>query len=70
VPPAELESLLLTHPLISDVAVIGIYDEEEATELPRAYVVCADGKVAKGENLFGFACFPVFLEFACSFLGS
>ncbi|KZT25992.1 AMP binding protein [Neolentinus lepideus HHB14362 ss-1] len=39
VPPAELESLLLQHPDIIDVAVIGVESEQEATEVPRAYVV-------------------------------
>ena len=38
VPPAELEGLLLSHDAINDVAVIGIYDKEQATELPRAYI--------------------------------
>lgn len=42
-PPAELESVLLQHPDISDCAVIGINSEKEATELPRAYVVHAKG---------------------------
>ena len=39
VPPAELEAALLSHPSISDAAVIGIYFEEDATEYPVAYVV-------------------------------
>ncbi|KAI6044147.1 AMP binding protein [Pisolithus marmoratus] len=39
-PPAELESLLLQHPDVADAAVIGV-PSEEATELPRAYVVPA-----------------------------
>ncbi|KAF8908000.1 AMP binding protein [Mucidula mucida] len=36
VPPAELESILCGHPEIADAAVIAIYDEEQATELPRS----------------------------------
>jgi acyl-CoA synthetase (AMP-forming)/AMP-acid ligase II len=40
VAPAELEALLITHPEVGDVAVIGIPDEE-AGELPKAYVVPA-----------------------------
>ncbi|XP_033733817.1 4-coumarate--CoA ligase 1-like isoform X2 [Pecten maximus] len=36
--PAELEDLLLQHPGIQDAAVIGVADEE-AGEVPRAYVV-------------------------------
>jgi len=39
VPPAEMEALLLQHPKVVDVAVIGVYSEKDATELPRAYVV-------------------------------
>jgi acyl-CoA synthetase (AMP-forming)/AMP-acid ligase II len=38
VPPAELEAILLTHPSIADAAVIPIPDEE-AGEIPKAYVV-------------------------------
>ncbi|KIJ15492.1 hypothetical protein PAXINDRAFT_99370 [Paxillus involutus ATCC 200175] len=41
VPPAELEAVLLQHPDVADAAVIGIYSKEEATELPRAYLVPA-----------------------------
>jgi acyl-CoA synthetase (AMP-forming)/AMP-acid ligase II len=40
VAPAELEALLITHPEVGDVAVIGVPDEE-AGELPKAYVVPA-----------------------------
>ena len=40
VPPAELEALIITHPKVADVAVIGVPDEE-AGELPKAYVVTA-----------------------------
>jgi len=43
VPPAELEGLLLSHPKINDVAVVGIYSEDQATEVPRAYIVPAPG---------------------------
>ncbi|KAL9005966.1 MAG: hypothetical protein Q9188_001256 [Gyalolechia gomerana] len=43
VPPAELEGLLVSHPKINDVAVVGLYDKEQATEIPRAYVVLAPG---------------------------
>ncbi|HEX8053577.1 MAG TPA: 4-coumarate--CoA ligase family protein [Thermoleophilaceae bacterium] len=40
VAPAELEALLINHPDVQDVAVIGVPDEE-AGELPKAYVVPA-----------------------------
>lgn len=43
VPPAELEGLLFGHDDIDDVAVIGIDDVEQATEVPRAYVVLKKG---------------------------
>jgi 4-coumarate--CoA ligase len=38
VAPAELEGILVGHPQVDDVAVIGIYSEEQASELPRAYI--------------------------------
>ena len=40
VAPAELEALLIDHPEVADVAVVGVPDEE-AGELPKAYVVAA-----------------------------
>jgi len=43
VPPAELEGKLLAHPKIYDVAVLGIYKKEDATEVPRAYVTLHPG---------------------------
>ncbi len=42
VPPAELEALLIAHPHIADVAVIGVADTE-AGELPKAFVVPVAG---------------------------
>ena len=38
VPPAELEAVLLTHSCVSDAAVIP-YPDEEAGEVPKAFVV-------------------------------
>lgn len=47
VPPAELEQLLICHPNVDDVAVIGVPDLE-AGELPKAFVV-RRGEVTEGE---------------------
>ena len=41
VAPAELEATLVAHPQIQDAAVIGQHDEE-AGEIPVAFVVCQD----------------------------
>ncbi|KAG0369236.1 hypothetical protein BC939DRAFT_396196 [Gamsiella multidivaricata] len=43
VAPAELEALLIDHPLILDAAVIGVDNKEQATEVPLAFVVRAPG---------------------------
>jgi 4-coumarate--CoA ligase len=43
VAPAELEGLLVDHPHVDDAAVVGLYDKEQATELPRAYLVLKKG---------------------------
>lgn len=47
VPPAELEALLLTHPQVADVAVIGVLDQGE--EVPKAFVVRQPGAGDLGE---------------------
>lgn len=41
VSPTELELILLSHPKVADAAVIGIPDEE-ASEIPKAFVVVTD----------------------------
>lgn len=42
VPPAELEALLISHPKVADVAVIGIADDD-AGEIPKAFIVPVAG---------------------------
>ncbi|CZR54310.1 related to 4-coumarate-CoA ligase 2 [Phialocephala subalpina] len=39
VAPAELEGLLIGHPKIGDACVLGVYEESQATELPKAFLV-------------------------------
>ncbi|KAK9703315.1 hypothetical protein K7432_010813 [Basidiobolus ranarum] len=43
VAPAELEALLLTHPQVSDVGVIGVRCPKRLTEIPKAYIVLKPG---------------------------
>ncbi|KAF2168737.1 hypothetical protein M409DRAFT_65156 [Zasmidium cellare ATCC 36951] len=43
VAPAELEALLNSHPKIADAAAIGVWSDEQQTEVPRAYVVKKGG---------------------------
>ena len=50
VAPAELEALLITHPKVTDVAVIGIPDDE-AGELPKAFVTCPEGEQVTLEEI-------------------
>jgi len=61
VPPAELEALIITHPKVADVAVIGVPDDE-AGEIPKAFVVpmpeqtvtLADIQELVGEHLVSY----------------
>jgi acyl-CoA synthetase (AMP-forming)/AMP-acid ligase II len=59
VAPAELEALLLTHPLVADCAVIR-RAHPEAGEVPRAYVVRREGSGGRA----GDACGPGGVEAA------
>jgi acyl-coenzyme A synthetase/AMP-(fatty) acid ligase len=43
VAPAELEAILLGREDIADACVIGVWDSERSSELPRAYVVPKQG---------------------------
>jgi acyl-CoA synthetase (AMP-forming)/AMP-acid ligase II len=42
VAPAELEGYLHEFPGVADCAVVGVYNKELATEIPRAYIVTED----------------------------
>ena len=53
VPPAELEALIVQHPAVADVAVIGVPDVE-AGELPKAFVVLKPGAEATAEDIQSF----------------
>jgi acyl-CoA synthetase (AMP-forming)/AMP-acid ligase II len=53
VAPAELEAILLRHPSVADAAVIPSPDEE-AGEVPKAFVVLREGAAAAPEELLSF----------------
>jgi 4-coumarate--CoA ligase len=53
VPPAELEALLITHPEVADVAVIGVPDAE-AGEKVKAFVVRGGDSTLSAETLQSF----------------
>jgi 4-coumarate--CoA ligase len=38
-----LEGLLIDHPKVNDAAVIGLWNKDQESELPRAYLVLAPG---------------------------
>lgn len=51
--PAEIEALLLSHPAIADAAVIPLPDEE-AGEIPKAYIVLKPGMTATTTEIKDF----------------
>ena len=53
VPPAELEGLLLEHPAVADAAVVPKPDEE-AGEIPKAFVVVKPGSETSDEEIMSF----------------
>ena len=53
VAPAELEALVLTHPAVADAAVIPSPDEE-AGELPKAFIVLKVGQQVSAEAIMDF----------------
>jgi acyl-CoA synthetase (AMP-forming)/AMP-acid ligase II len=53
VAPAELEAVLCSSESVADAGVIGIYDNSQATEWPRAYVVPRDPELVKNKDRAG-----------------
>jgi acyl-CoA synthetase (AMP-forming)/AMP-acid ligase II len=53
VPPAELEAILIAHPEVADCAVVGV-PEEEAGEIPKAFVVPVAGCACDPDELMEF----------------
>lgn len=51
--PAEIENYLYTHPLIKQVAVVGIPDEVKGA-VPMAYVVLKEGAKADSKDIVDF----------------
>jgi long-chain acyl-CoA synthetase len=53
VAPAELEGVLLEHPDVADCGVTGVPDDE-AGEVPKAFVVLRSGRAATAADLAAF----------------
>jgi acyl-CoA synthetase (AMP-forming)/AMP-acid ligase II len=51
--PDELENVILTHPKVEDVAVIGVYDEEWG-ELPKAICVLRKGETSSDAEIMEY----------------
>lgn len=52
--PAEIEDVLLRHPAVEDVGVIGVPDKRRG-ECPKAFVVLAEDEKATEEEILRFA---------------
>lgn len=61
VPPAEIESLLLTHPKIVDAAVVGLPDEMSG-ELPLAFVVRKQGEKLTEKEVIDYVAGNLFID--------
>jgi acyl-CoA synthetase (AMP-forming)/AMP-acid ligase II len=53
VAPAELEALLLSHPAVADVAVVGAHDADHE-EVPKAFVVRQPGAELSEDEVMAF----------------
>ncbi|KAJ3621948.1 hypothetical protein MTP99_002490 [Tenebrio molitor] len=53
VSPSEIENLLIQHPSVKDVGVVGVADERVG-EVPLAFVVKQAGREVTGEELIAF----------------
>ncbi|MGB4779098.1 AMP-binding protein [Microbacterium sp.] len=51
--PAELEALLLSHPQVTDAAVIGVLDDDKQ-EIPKAFVVRVPGSKITEDDVMAF----------------
>ncbi|KAG4074215.1 hypothetical protein HA402_015518 [Bradysia odoriphaga] len=52
--PIEIESVVLKHPAVHSVCVVGVRDEEKLMDLPAAVIVKKDGAVLKKEEIYTF----------------
>jgi 4-coumarate--CoA ligase len=51
IPPAYIEGVLMEHPAVADVGVIGIFQPDQGLQLVRAFVVLREGASLEEEEL-------------------